>query len=285
MNNKTKAIILIILSAFSFALMSTFVKLSGNLPSFEKSFFRNLVSCIVAFYLIKKNSSPFFGKKENLKLLILRSALGTVGIWASFYAIDNLILSNANILNQLSPFFVIIFSYIFLKEKIKPVHIISLCIAFLGMLFIIKPSFTMTETLFASLIGLSSAVFAGGAYACVRALGSREKSYTIVFFFSLFSIVTTIPFLLFDFKIPSITQVILLLLAGVFASIAQFALTLSYRYAPAKEISIYTYTQVIFTAIIGIIIWKEVPDTLSFIGYIVIIIASLNIFLYNKRQA
>ncbi len=54
MNNKTKGIILITISALSFALMSTFVKLSGDLPSIEKSFFRNLVSCFVAFYLVKK---------------------------------------------------------------------------------------------------------------------------------------------------------------------------------------------------------------------------------------
>ena len=284
MKNKSKAILFIIISALCFALMSAFVKFAGDIPAFEKSFFRNLVSCGVAFYLIKKNNAPCFGKKENRKMLLLRSTLGTLGIWANFYAIDKLVLSNATILNQLSPFFVIIFSYLFLKEKIKPIHIISILVAFVGVLFIVKPSFTMNATLIASLIGLSSAIFAGGAYTCVRHLSSRETSYTIVFFFSFFSIIATIPFMMFDFVVPSFKQVLILLLAGGFASIAQFALTLAYKYAPAKEISIYTYTQVIFTAILGIIIWNTIPDNYSILGYFIIIAASLNIFLYNQRK-
>ena len=284
MQNKSKAILFIIISAFSFALMSACVKFAGDIPAFEKSFFRNIVSCVVAFYLIQKNSAPCFGKIENRKILILRASLGTVGIWANFYAIDKLVLSNATILNQLSPFFVIIFSYLFLKEKIKPIHIISILLAFSGVLFIVKPSFTMSATLIASLIGLSSALFAGGAYTCVRYLSPREKSYTIVFFFSFFSIIATIPFMVFDFVIPSVGQILILLLAGVFASIAQFALTIAYKYAPAKEISIYTYTQVIFTAILGFVIWNTVPDNYSVFGYFIIIAASANIFLYNKRK-
>ncbi|MGL5068862.1 MAG: DMT family transporter [Sarcina sp.] len=284
MQNKSKAILFIIISALSFALMSACVKFSGDIPAFEKSFFRNSVSCLVAFYLIKKNSAPYFGKKENRKMLILRASLGTVGIWANFYAIDKLVLSNATILNQLSPFFVIIFSYLFLKETIKPVHMISIIVAFIGVLFIVKPSFTISTTLIASLIGFSSAIFAGGAYTCVRALSSKEKSYTIVFFFSFFSIIATIPFMIFDFVVPSIEQVLILLLAGIFASIAQFALTLAYRFAPAKEISIYTYTQVIFTAILGFVIWKTIPDNYSLLGYFIIIAASVNIFLYNQRK-
>lgn len=89
LNNKTKGIIFIILSAFGFAMMSAFVKLSGDLPSFQKTFFRNIVSLIVAFGLILRHSSSFFGK-ENQKLLILRFTLGTIGILLNFYSIDRL---------------------------------------------------------------------------------------------------------------------------------------------------------------------------------------------------
>lgn len=285
MNNKTKAILLIITSALSFTIMSTLVKLSGNLPPFEKSFFRNIVSLIVAFYLITKNNSSYFGKKENRSMLLLRSILGTLGIWANFYAIDNLILPNATILNQLSPFFVIIFSYLFLKEKIKLIHIISLLTAFIGVIFIVRPTSGLTETLLASLIGISSAIFAGGAYTCVRYLSTREKSYTIVFMFSFISVLSTIPFMIFDFVLPSILDIIYLLLAGVFASIAQFSLTTAYKYAPAKEISIFSYSQIIFTTLIGFLIWTEIPGFLSIIGYLLVIISSLIIFLYNNKKS
>ncbi len=285
MNNKTKGIILILISAFSFALMSTFVKLSGDLPSIEKSFFRNLVSCGVAFYLIRKNKALLFGHKENRLALIGRATLGTLGIWANYYAIDNLILSNATILNKLSPFFVIIFSYLFLKEKLKPIHIISLLVAFLGVLFIVKPTGNLTGSLIPSLVGLCSAAFAGGAYTFVRYLGGKEKGATIVFFFSSFSLLSTFPIMILQFKMFTTYQFIFLILTGVAASCAQFALTAAYKYAPAKDISIYDYTQVIFTALIGFTLFGDFPDKISLIGYLLILGASFAIFLHNKKES
>ena len=114
LSDRIKGIIFIILSAFGFAVMSAFVKLAGDIPSFQKTFFRNLVSCLIALIFIIKNRESFFGKRENQKLLILRSTLGTIGIVFNYYAIDKLILSDANMLNKLSPFFVIIFSALFI---------------------------------------------------------------------------------------------------------------------------------------------------------------------------
>lgn len=282
MNNKTKAIIFIIISAFGFAIMSTFVKLSGNLPSIEKSFFRNSVSCVVAFYLIKKSGAPLFGKKENRVPLLLRSLFGTLGIIANYYAIDHLILSDASMLNKLSPFFVIIFSFIFLKEDLKLIQGIALVVAFLGSVFIIKPSFN--SNLLPALIGVLSATCAGGAYTFVRYLGGKEKGQTIVFFFSFFSIVTTLPFVILQFKPFTLNQFICLLGAGVFASVAQFALTAAYKYAPAREISIYDYTQILFTALIAFVIWGDIPDYLSIIGYVLILSASIIVFIYNNKK-
>lgn len=285
MNNKTKGIIFILISAFSFALMSTFVKLSGDLPSIEKSFFRNLISCGVAFYLIKKNKALLFGHKENRLALIGRATLGTLGIWANYYAIDNLILSDATILNKLSPFFVIIFSYLFLKEKLKPIHIISLLVAFLGVLFIVRPTGNLTSNLIPSILGLCSAAFAGGSYTFVRYLGGKEKGATIVFFFSLFSLVTTFPIMIAQFEMFTSYQFMFLILTGVAASCAQFALTAAYKYAPAKDISIYDYTQVIFTALIGFTLFRDFPDKISLVGYLLILGASFAIFLHNKKES
>ena len=140
MTNKNKGIFFIILSALGFALMSLFVKLSGDLPSMQKSFFRNLVSLFFAFYIIKKSKIGFKFKKENLVPLILRATLGTLGIVFNYYSIEKLILSDATMLNKLAPFFVIIFSFFILKEKIKLWQILSILIAFLGSLFIINPN-------------------------------------------------------------------------------------------------------------------------------------------------
>ncbi len=285
MNNitaKNKGILFITISALSFSVMALFVKLSGDIPSIEKTFFRNLVSLIVAFILIVFHKESFFGKKENQKYLLARSILGTLGIVANFYAIDNLVLSDSTMLNKLSPFFVIIFSYLFLKEKIKPTQVIALIIAFIGTLFIIKPGFS--SNIMPSLIGLSSAVFAGSAYTFVRFLGGREKYYTIVFYFSFVSIVSLLPFMIAIYKPLTLYQFACLLGAGAFASIAQFSLTIAYKYAPASDISIFDYSQIIFSALLSIIILKEIPDASSILGYLLIISAYGGIFIYNYRK-
>lgn len=281
LTNRTKGILWIIFSAFGFAVMSAFVKLAGDLPSFQKTFFRNLVACLVAAYFIIKNNGSFFGKKENQKILILRSTLGTLGIILNFYSIDYLVLSDSNMLNKLSPFFTIIFSALFLKEKINKNQIISLIIAFLGALLIIKPSFTIQA--FPYLTGVLGAVFAAGAYTCVRVLGTKESHYTVVFYFSLFSLIAVFPFMIVVYKPMTTLQFVYLILAGVFASIGQFGITLAYKYAPAKEISIFDYSNIIFSAILSLVLFNTVADYLSILGYLVIFIAAYYMFQYNRK--
>lgn len=281
MSNRIKGILLIILSAFGFAMMSAFVKLSGDLPSMQKAFFRNIISFLIAFGMILYHKESFFGRRENQKLLLMRSTLGTLGVILNFYAIDYLILSDANMLNKLSPFFVILFCAIFLKEKLQLTHIAIIAVGFLGSLLIIKPAFNIDTIPY--IAGLLSAIFAGSAYTCVRAIGNREKHYTIVFYFSCFSVVTIFPFMIASYTHMTILQFTYLILAGIFATIGQFSVTLAYKYAPAKEISIFDYSNIIFSAIISMVIFNQSPDALSILGYVVIFSASLYMFIYNKK--
>ena len=81
----------------------------------------------------------------------------------------------------------------------------------------------------------------------------------------------------------SLNQCLFLLLAGISACIGQTGITKAYMYAPAKEISVYDYTQVFFAAILGFFIFDEIPDKFSFIGYFLIISAGVSMFLYNRR--
>ena len=185
--NKNLGILFIVLSAFSFAWMSTFVRLAGDLPSVEKSFFRNLVAVGVAAFTMIRSKEKIVMGKGNLKFLILRALFGTIGILGNFYAIDHLVLSDANMLNKMSPFFVILFSYLILKEDLTLVQGICVAGAFIGSLFIIKPTFA-NANLVASLAGLCGGIAAGAAYSMVRVLGQRKCSGSlIIFFFSAFS--------------------------------------------------------------------------------------------------
>lgn len=284
-DNYVKGILFILLAALGFGFMSFFVRLSGDLPSVEKSFFRNLVAAIFAAGVLIRDKVPLTVKKECRFPLFIRCACGTTGILCNFYAIDHLLLANANILNKLSPFFAIIFSYFILKEKIKPIQFFCLILAFFGCLCIVKPGFQNVE-LFPALMGVLGGLGAGIAYTMVRKMGMYDmKGSVIVFYFSAFSTLIVIPWIATHFVMPTPKQILLLIGAGLGAACGQFSITAAYKCAPAREISIYDYSQIIFTAILGFLFFGEIPDILSFLGYVLIIGASLFIFLYNKQHA
>lgn len=280
-----KGFFYIILSAFCFSLMDMFVRMSGDLPSIQKSFFRNIVAAVFGCILVLKEKDSFQWKKGSGKYLILRSLFGTLGILCNFYAIDHLALADASMLNKMSPFFVVIFSFLFLKEKVTAAQILLVMGAFGGSLFVVKPTVSNLD-LIPSLIGLLGGLGAGAAYTMVRKLGTVGiKGPFIVFFFSTFSCVITLPWLIFDYHAMTLWQVLVLLLAGLCAAGGQFAITAAYCYAPASEISIYDYTKVIFSMILGFVMFQQIPDFYSWVGYIIICLMAIFMFFYNKRRS
>lgn len=284
LSSKTKGVIFIVLSALSFTSMNTFVRLAGDLPTMQKVFFRNFVAMVFAFFAMLKAGDSFKPKKGSVKYLLLRSAAGLAGVFGNFYALDKIELSDASMLNKMSPFFALVFSALFIKEKVKPKQAIAIAVAFIGSLFIIKPTFANTD-LFASLAGFAGGMAAGGAYTCVRWLGIKgENGRLIVLFFSVFSCILTVPYLIFDYHYMTAFQWFLLLMAGLFAAGGQFAITAAYTHAPSREISVYDYSQIIFAAIVGFFVFGDVPDLWSFVGYIIIISMAVWMFLYNNRN-
>lgn len=283
MSNVKKGMLCIMGSAFFFSLMNVFVRLSGDIPSIQKSFFRNIVAAGFALIILLKSKEKISYKKKDLPMLITRSSFGTLGILCNFYAVDHLVVSDASMLNKLSPFFVIIFSSLFLKEKSNTIQKISIVIAFLGALFVIKPSSSFLNNS-ASLIAILGALAAGIAYTCVRQLGKQGVAGPkIVFFFSAFSSLVVLPWIVLNYTPMTLIQVGTLLLAGLSAAGGQFCITFAYKFAPAKEISVYDYTQIIFSAALGFFVLGQVPDIWSVIGYTIITGVGIWSFMRQKE--
>ena len=283
MNNRRQGILYIIMAGFFFALMTFFVRLSGDLPTMEKAFFRNAVAAIIAFGTLVKSKEKFAFKKENIPDLFMRSLCGTLGLICNFYAIDKLNIADANILNKLSPFFAILMSYFILKEKANKIEWLSVIVAFIGALFVVKPSFNMQFVY--AMIGVCGGLGAGIAYTFVRKLGKKgERGPVIVLCFSVFSCVVTMPFLMFQFQPMSLSQFVFLILAGVSAAGGQFSITKAYTKAPARDISVFDYTQVLFAALLGFLFLNQIPDMLSLIGYVIIIGSAVFKWAYIRKQ-
>lgn len=283
MKNTTKGIFCILIASFGFATMNIAVRAAGIIPTFQKTLFRNLIAFLISFVCLLAKHPKIDKTPKDLAILLLRSVFGTLGMICNFYAIDHLLISDASMLNKLSPFFTIILSLIFLKEKISLRQVCYILGAFVGMLFIVKPSKGMISM--PALIGVLGGLGAGSAYTAVRALGKRGMcSEEIVFGFSLFSLLFCIPFVISEHVPLSISQCLILLIGSLGATLGQFGLTNAYRFAPSKDISIYDYSNVLFTAIFAFLFFGETPDSWSILGYLIIFIMALLMFLYTKKQ-
>lgn len=287
---KIFGILFILGAALSFALMNLFVNIAGELPLMQKVFFRNFFATIIVFFTLLFSKQKFrIHDKSCILWLFLRAGIGFLGVILNFYAIDHIgSISDASILNKLSPFFAIFFSVFLMKEKPAIPEIIFVLIAFAGAMLVVNPRFDMK--IIPALSGFLSGACAGFAYTCVRVLGKKgERNDMIIFFFSAFSTLVSLPFMIIYYAPMTGIQWLYMLLAGLSAAGGQFFITAAYKQAPAKEIAVFDYAQVLFAAILGFLFLNQIPKTLSIIGYVVIIGAAVGNFIYrlekSKREA
>ena len=188
-------------------------------------------------------------------------------------------------LNKVAPFFAVVFSFFLMGERIAPLPLAAIIGAFCGALFIIKPGASSLHSL-PALAGFLGGMGAGFAYACVRKLGSlKVKGALVIAFFSCFSCALCLPFMLLDFHAPTAAQLLILIGTGVAGCMGQFGITYAYFFAPPRDISIFDYSQIIFSSLLGFVMFNQIPDALSWVGYAVIVLMAAIVFVYNKRQS
>ena len=283
-NNILKGIFCIIIAGFGFALMSLFVKLSGDIPSMQKGFFRNIIAVFISSIPLIKHWRFINIPRNNTGWLVLisRSVFGTIGLVLNFYAISHISLADSSIIQKLSPFIIIILSYIFFKEEMTRFQVFAIIIAFIGITLIIKPSGNNIISM-GALAALLGALCAGIAYTCVRYLGTHNISGEfIIFFFSSLSSLMLLPYLILDYRTMTYYQLLMLILAGISATIGQYGVTFAYKFAAAKNISVFDYSQVLFSGIFGYMFFGEFPDFQSLIGYIIVISVGIVLVLRSK---
>jgi len=276
-----KGVICILLSAFGFSLMSMFVRLADvcggeQLPAVQKALFRNFVAAVIAGW-------AFFGRpasaRRNVRLpqgarewgdMLCRCVFGTVGIVTNFYALSFISVGDSMALNKTAPFFTLLMSWILLGQRMSRRQILCVAGAFIGALAVIKPGTGMFTG--PALVGLAGGFGAGAAYAFLHKLGKAGiDSSFIIFFFSVFSCVACVPFIVCGFVPMTWLQTGVLLAAGASAALGQFGITWGYRFAEPRQVAVYDYTGIIFAALLGFLAFGQIPDLFSIAGFIAII--------------
>ena len=270
LSNRNKGILLLLLSSLGFALISLFIRLAGNVPTMEKTLYRNLVSTFVIAGILLRSGTPLRLPRESRADMFCRCLFGYGGMVLYLWSIDHMGLADANMLNKTSPFFSVLLSIWILGERPSFRDILCIITAVFGAALVVKPGRGMAS--FPALIGLCGGFVAGAAYSYVRKVGIHGVPAPItVLCFNVFSCLVSLPFVLTSAVHARGIQILYLMIVGILAAGVQLSLTKAYSYAPVKEISVFDYSQIIFAALFGFLFWGELPDLLSMAGYAIII--------------
>lgn len=279
--NIKKASILMLLSAFSFAVMQMAVKYSAQtVPVVELVVMRNLFLVFTSIISLKKQGKPYVRDKKNIPKLFLRGFFGMLGVLLYFIATKYLPTAEAAILQKSSPFFVVVFAAILLKEKVTKIDVVSLLLAFVGVAIITKPTGDFNIY---SIVAFLSALFAAMAYVIIGMLKGKEEGETVMLAFGLVTVVLLAPFMVKGFKIPNAKEALGMLMVGIGGACGQYFLTKSYLMAPASKVSIYNYSSVVFSSIFGYFLFGDKIDFATGIGMILVFVAAFISFKSTQK--
>ena len=250
-------------AALSLSMVPVMVKaLPDHIPAGEKLLARGAVSLMVAWVAARRRGVTL--RPGNPGLLLARSLLGGGGMICYFLAIEGLDLAQAVTVNRLSPFFVAIFAAIFLKERLRPLQIGAITLAFLGVAVILRPGEVPDGPY--GLLALASAALAGGAYTTLRALRRHDRPETVVFWFSVALATFSLPMTLAGGAWPKGLEIPLLLGTGLFGVAGQLLMTAAFRHAPGGEVAMYGYMSVVYSIVWQLAFWGVMPSVSTAVG-------------------
>ncbi len=272
-----------ILSALGFALMSASVKYVSvhGIPLFEIVAARALVSLIISYLDVKRKGISVWG--NNKRWLFARGAVGTLALMCVYYAVTALPLAEATILQYVHPVFTALLAVLFLKERVQLATLACIALCLLGVFTMVYPSFDASGVgelpMLSVGIALLGAFGSSIAYVIVRKLSRTEDSSVIIFYFPLVALPVSAMLIGDDFVLPDITLILILILVGIFTQIGQFGLTKAMQTQTAGNASAYSYVQIVFSALLGVVLFNEVPSIWTLLGGALIVAGALiNVF-------
>ena len=270
------------ISALLFSVMGICIRYaSHSVDNYTIVFFRNVVGLILFLPFIFKQGTGFV-KTEKLWMHTWRSIVGLAAMYGFFYAIAHLKLSNAMVFTYSSPIFIPLIAWLFLKEKITIAMICAAVLGFIGVFCVAKPDQGLLNWI--SVIGIASSLLASMAFVTVRALTQTEPPERIVFYFCLIGSALSVIPMFWMWRTYHLKELLFLIGAGILANVSQIFMSHAYRLAPAGQIAPVNYMAIIFAGVWGFLLWDEVPDLYSVIGFCIILLAILLCSPLSQRQ-
>ncbi|MFA5249815.1 MAG: DMT family transporter [Parachlamydiales bacterium] len=280
MNSEKKGLFFALLAALSYATYSVFVKLAVEVPPLSMVFFRNLTCLMLLAPMFLRARVSY--KSERLPLFGVRALMGFLGLCCFYFATKRLLLVDAVMLINTSPLFVPLVILVWDRVKIPPVRLLSLMVGFFGVLCILKPNFNFIN--FAGLVGLGAGIFVSVSYVILKKLSKTEPATRILFYFFAGNTALALVPTLFELKqFQNPYTWLYLFLVGLTSFFYQVLATRAYTFAPATKVSaISGNLAVVFSGLLGWLIWGKIPDLWSFIGIALVIFAGITVAAERK---
>jgi drug/metabolite transporter (DMT)-like permease len=264
------------------ACLSALVKWTGSkgIPVFEIIFFRQLFAFVPLGLYIWRTTGFEVLKTRRPFGHMARSAVGLAGMVCGFSAVQHLPLTEATALQFTSPLFMTALSALVLSEKVGRHRWGAVIVGFLGVLVMARPIPGQMNVVGVTL-GILSAMGAAGAMVAIRQISDTERGPTIVFYFTLGGAILGLAGSAFGWVVPDTGTLGLLILAGLVGGVGQLFLTEALRAAPVGVIAPFDYTQLVWAALFGLVIWGELPHPLTLIGAVVV--AASGVYILHRE--
>lgn len=288
-NTYLRAVIYILLASLFFAANSSISAAIGpRVGVFQKMVISGLVGTTIFGYILIKTKDSFLG--SNPKLLLVRVLLGFTStvfvVMATTFTQRPLF--ELNIVTSTNAIFTVIVAILFLKEKVTLKQVVVILVCFVGVYVTIRPGTGLVEDPYI-LLALGAAVLSGSAYVCVRALKRYASANTVVFGFSAFTMLMALPIFIgyeliyLKHPIADLKYIGLLLIMGLSSVAGQYFLNKGYRMADASKLSIFAYSQMIFTLLFSVFFQQKQIAMWSYIGAVLIVASGIaTAFMNNK---
>lgn len=269
-----KGIFLALFSTALFTLVAALVRqLSDDYDAFQILFFRQLVFVLLLVPAMRNNMKVLL-KPNKVRLHILRILGAFTALYLGFVTVSNIAFADATALGFLQVIFVALIARLALKEEVTMRRCLTITIGFTGVMLVVQPSFTGNEFVYV-MAGVAAAFGAAIAVICVRAVAQTEPKITLLAYqAACVGLIALIP-AIYQWQTPTIEDLLWLLSIGVISSIAQYVGISAYKWAEANIIANVEYVKIIYSVLIGWMLFSELPNMWAFVGVLTILASAI----------
>lgn len=278
-----RGIVLMCVSTIAFSIMHGLVRyISTEMHPFQIAFFRNVFGLVFLVPLIVRSNFVIFQSKR-IGLHAVRGVINIIAMLMFFTALSISPLAKVTALSFTAPIFMAVLSFFILAERFRLHRWMAIITGFLGMLIILRPGLVVIDT--GALLVIGSASLWAVTMILIKILSRTESSVSIAGWMGIFLGFFSIGPALWVWQTPTLVDIGWLLLIGLFGSMAQVSLAQSLKETDPTAIMPFDFLKLIWTALIGIWFFAEIPDIFTWIGAAVIFSSGLYIAHRERRAA